>query len=623
MDRRRFLVASGVGSATLMSGCVTTQGAMQGPGLGDILQGIAGAVGGAAGRNASGGRARLGYEGNMQAAAAYAQFYEAMAQSGDPSRISLPGANLQTHVAALQRHLDALPPTLSDRQMADLWPQLSPLVERLSRTRTATPSVPGTPSTPGTRPAAARLSGVFPSQSDWNLDRDWYFSNEPRVVRTPRYQDILHMPRIKLMPGQTARMLLRGHCADKTLPAFGSGHLLTLRPASQFLANDRWGRLQMAVLDHLAAHPQALSWADQQLLLWGLQGKEANGSPYYLQALLQRPDLLQILEQASPGALAQIRQAQMMDELQKHLQQMLRQNLPPEVARFMGNANIVGLLSDPSQAGAFIEQELARMAQAAPAPASQNIRPEAAYTTLAPGVHAHAIGSGRLNATVTMTNMSDQPFEFAPSQWVAESKTNTQRGMFINVALARVWDHAKAGHQTWDEIDTAASLVSVSQRMGRLALGAAGLRPGTPGFDRLAQAMRFIHQRHLEPLLRNPLARQAIDFVPILGNIKSAFDVLDASAAPHERILALYGTIPGAGTLVKIAGGAGRAAQAARWALNSSGGRFAVSLGERTEVLRQLNDVAKLAEEHLSQADSSLWAETHAAMAPLLRPVLR
>jgi len=412
------------------------------------------------------------------------------------------------------------------------------------------------------------------------------------LVAVPRLQDT---SRLTIRPGQTARVVMVGHCADKTLPAFINNHLLTLRPAAQFLANDRWGGMQMSLLRYFAANPGLVRPSDQQLMLWGLQGKEKNGSPFYFQALLRRNDLLQVLEQAHPGAMAEIQRAQAMDEVNRHLQQLVQQAMPPEVRQLLGDANIIQILADPQQAPRLIEQELERAARMQPVhnPSAPPIGPEAAFSTLAPNVHAHAIGSGRLTATATITNMGHEPFMFVPAEYVAETQTEHQRGMFTGFSRAQVFDHPV--FVAWGHVETAQSLYSLASRVASKGMGGRGMRAGNPVFDRFSRATRRLHRSQLGALINNPAARSIARYAPLLGNVKSAFDIFDPSLSASDRLLAAIGTIPGAGNIAKLASGGGRAIpRIARWAMDNRGARILPTLSERTEVLGEIKDLQDL-----------------------------
>ena len=327
MDRRFFLKISGAGTTGMLGGCVTTQGdsPLTQIGGGNILQGL-GTLLGATPNNTS--RNRQGYEVNQPAYAAYGRLYEEMQASQNPLAVQIPGAAEahEARTAVALSFLDTLPDMLSDVQMAQVWRQIAPFIEPLNQpARQQTTQV-----TPNAGPRPIKIGSM--------MNRG-QFTTQQQVGS------------VTVLPGQTMQAVLRGHCADKTLPAFVSGQPLTLRPADQFVAGDRWGQMQLALLDYFAANPQAVRPADQQFLLWGLQGKDANGSPYYTQALMRRPDLLEVLERAAPGGLAEMQRAQATEELTKHLQQILQRNLPPEVRQLMGNASLIQVLSNPADAG--------------------------------------------------------------------------------------------------------------------------------------------------------------------------------------------------------------------------------------------------------------------------------
>ena len=562
MDRRGFLSAAGAGASTLLTGCVTTQGdnpLTQISGSG-VLQGLGSLL--QTGPSSSA-RNRLGPEANREAYSAYSAIFTEMRNSPDPLFVRLPGMAqaADARVSAANQFLDSLPETLSDLQLAQTWRQMEPFIASLNRPRSQARGLQPQPAGARRNPAA-------------------------------RFQQYQGVSRITLQPGQTMTAVMRGHCADKTLPAFYTGLPLTMRPAEAFVAGDRWGRMQLALLDYFAANPNTVRFSDQQFMLWGLQGKDVNGSPYYFQALMQRPDLLDVLNRAVPGALGEIQRAQAMDEFNRHLQQMLQRNLPPEVRQLMGNASIIQALANPAEAPRLIEAELERMEQMSRNNPQQQPGPDAAFSTLAPRVFAHSEGVGRLGARVTMTNFSDQPFEFQPSRWVAETRTNHQRGMFTNAETVRVWDHVADGAES---IDTFQSALSLSQRIGQFSLGGAGLRPGNPVFDRFSRSVQRLHRSQFAGLLTNPAARQLLPYIPILGNIKSAFDVFDTSLSAPERVLAAIGTIPGAGNLARLSVNGGRGvANVARWAIDNRGANFLANASQRTEFMREIADVGRI-----------------------------
>ncbi len=626
MDRRTFLIGCSAAGVSTITGCITTQGSgtpseLGGAGsnvLGQVLKGVMGGATDSSGKH----RDRMGYEVNAEAYRAYAPIFEQIQRMRDPSQVHLPavGGSIEQATQALLQEIEKLPETLSDVQMAQLWPRLRTFVHSLTADSAARRQAFWDGYESMHRPLAglmpvSLLAQAIPGTQQGAPRRRRYSD----AAAHPSAQVIKDVARIRIRPGQTARIVMNGYCSDKTLFAFGYGQPLTLRPARDFIGRDRFGHIQMALLKFSAENPGLISKEDMQFMLWALQAKETNGSPYYLQALMQRHDLLQKLDAASPGALAELQQSVMIDDLTQRLAQMLRQNLPPEVRQLLGNPNIVGVLANPQAAPDFIAQELERMApQNAPAHISrQPVRPEAAYSTLAPGVYAHAIGSARLQATVTLTNMSSVDYEFVPHEIVAETKTQNQRGVFDRINRAAIYDHPV--YQSWDRAETIRSVATLTEALTRKGLGAIGFKPGDETYERFSRAMSQLHEGSLFGALRTPTAQTIISAIPILGNIKSAFDLFDPDASPYERVLAAFGMIPGYGNLVRIAGGAGKVAKVAQWALDNKVPRWLAKASDRTEFLRQINDLATL---ELPDG-RELWQASYETLQRLVPPHLK
>lgn len=580
MDRRHFLAASGAGASTLLAGCTVDNPLAQIAGegvlrdLGGVLQSAAvSGLGGTAGAN-NASRERLGPEANQAAFAAYGEVFNQIHRAPNPSTVVLPTAqvSLEQHTRAAIQHIDSLPDVISDTQMARVWDYMGPMVNHLNRPRQPANR---------RRPTDGAQSQVVVAQQQQNTSR------------------------LTIQPGQTARVVMTAHCADKTLPAFNRNHLITLRPAVQFFAGDRWGGMQMSLLRFFAANPGLVRHHDQQLMIWGLQGKEVNGSPFYFQALMRRNDLLQILEQAHPRAIADLQRAQATDEVSLHLQRLLQRNLPPEVRQLIGNHNIVSILSNPQEAPHFIERELVRMANMQPASSRDPAPgPDAAFSRLAAGVYAHTIGSGPLIATSTITNMGGTAFTFTLSEWVAETRTEHQRGMFTGFSRAQFFDHPVM--QAWDQAQTAVNAAAAARRLGMRGLGAASIKFGYPAYDGLILAGRTLRKGKFGILLENPAARVLARYLPIIGNIHGAFEIFNPESTPPERVLAAFGVIPGLGNLIKITGNTKRLSALARWAANTTDGHRVF------DVVQFLGDVDALGDWSDRLPDvGDMWRASH------------
>ncbi len=591
MNRRIFLKSVGALSLSPLSGCLTLRPEQrplfEDTGIaaaGQVLRSLSPTA-----RDAH--RKRLGYEVNEEAWAAYSELYAQIQQALNTARFGeaprLPplrihgqgvSADAAQDVSALLSEINALPETLSDEQMAELWPRIKPYVLAAA----------------SANQAGGSGSGVT--------------KREP-VVLTDSHE-------ILLQPGQTAIIRMKGACADKVLPAFIYQDLLTLRPTKDFIGRDRYGAAQMALLKYAAENPQAIPYHDLQFMLWGLQGKEANGSPYYLEALMRRRDLLDKLDAASPGTSATLRGDIQMSGALQALANALRSKLPPEAQRLLGDSRIVDLLANPQESSRFIQQEIERMA-GVPAPRDNGVEilPKAAYSTLAPGVWAHAIGGGSLIANVTMTNTSGMDFVFRPYEYTAETKSNKQRGLFTTFSYAKIYTHP-----VWQAVETAeaiASTIRLGKALAKKGLGLPGYRPGHPVYDRHAKVVERLH-RALLPVFSGPVAREIAGILPVIGNIKAAFDLFDPEASASDRILAAFGLIPGIGSLVKITGSAGRAAKLAKRIVKSAKDGYLARAREMVEFVNDLENASELLNIRLDERDRDKWEKSFAILKDLV-----
>lgn len=580
VNKKRRLLLGGALS-TVISGCVTTQ-----QGHGSFLGQISSALGNVLDTLPGNARQRLGYEANQEAARIYAPIYETMmnmvAQTKNARAIySVPipvGLVQKTKAEQFLAHVESLPETLSDIQMAKLWPLL---VEAL-----------GLPA----RRTKRRHHAASISLRDAAIHKVEYRRRyEANASQNEQIRVLRNVDSVQILPRQTAVVVMKAYCADKTLPAFGAGDLLTLRHIESFVKDERFGKQQIDLLRFAAKNPGVIRTTDLQFILWALQGYSKNGSPYMTKALMRRPDLLSVLETASPGATAALASAVQTAEFERFFASALESVAAP-LRSLMGTVQTIEALADPQRAGNIIEQEIQRAIALGQTSERGNLSSIAAYSTLRPGVYAHAEGISSLKARATITNISSDPFEFVPYEWVAETKTERQRGNFTHAEYAEVGTHGSALKEDGSEAFAIAK--AGLEKLSEKGFGAPEARPGTQLFDRFGNTMRSIHEwvlREYGELLPGgsialKLAADIAGFVPIIGNIKSAYDFFfDEDLTPHERLMAGLGAIPVAGNIARAAGSADNIGKIVGKIIE--GAQVAAKV---TEPLRAIDDVTTL-----------------------------
>lgn len=214
---------------------------------------------------------------------------------------------------------------------------------------------------------------------------------------------------LAVLPGQVRTFDLSAYCMDSSLGTPKSGETFRLYPASRLLPPEL-----TPLYSSIMANPGRHS-TETQGLVWALRNAYRSGTPVTL-----APDAIQRLETQYPGAAQAIASYNRRTGNAKAVRGLLDAVLP-------GARNLVSQVQalDPRR---MIEDTAAQIANLERIPVAGTIDPDAAYTTLAPGIAAKATSpwGGLSRAQVSVANTTDRPYTFQPQQWVATSPRPSQ-----------------------------------------------------------------------------------------------------------------------------------------------------------------------------------------------------
>lgn len=383
---------------------------------------------------------------------------------------------------------------------------------------------------------------------------------------------------------------MKGFCLDAELPAPGLNDYLRLRPAAEF-AEPRYGGLEMDIMRYAQANPR-VRYNDIQQIIWGIRG--ASQGSYFTQSLAHRRDLQDIIEAARPGAGRMLVQAMRDHEAKKRADENLRRMFPMLRDFEQISESLTGL-ADPRRSSQSIDQYM-RTLNNRQVPGRAQVPPEAAFSTLQPGVYAQAMGAAPLVADVALMNLSDRPFVFNPVEWVAESQLPQQRVAFSSM------DKAVAAPMKTDLGNFAPRemFLDIAKLLAEKALGLSDQDRA----QQLADLLSRINKK-LGGWGVNPTVKQVANALPLVGNVISAYQIFDTSLSREERVLAAFGTIPGYGSLLKVAGSANALGKIAQNVVKHAPGL--AKAVDRTEWLR---DIGGLATIQVTDKDEKLWQAT-------------
>lgn len=167
------------------------------------------------------------------------------------------------------------------------------------------------------------------------------------------------------------------------------------------------------------------------------------------------------------------------------------------------------------------------------------------YSDIGHGVVAHTVGDGPIEAKVEILNTTDKSFDFYPANYAAETQRESQRvalfkpttigGKSLGGAISSRLMEAYVKDATKFFRDKTIERTSSTTGLGKLFIKLLG------------------HE------FKSPIARLALDSVPVIGNSIAAYEAFSGEDAisgekltPAERVLALAATVPGVGTIERL-----------------------------------------------------------------------
>lgn len=378
---------------------------------------------------------------------------------------------------------------------------------------------------------------------------------------------------IAVPPGTRVRARFKGACLDDELPAPSRGESLTVRHSNEYIHPDLQGVYQG--VNRLRGQG-AMSYADYQQIIWAIRNVGADENAY-LDNLNARQHRL--LERAAPRGASQLvsthtrESHDLLGDASKALMGELSKRFQININGESLSAGQLFQQGGPEQAvSTLLEGVLSREA-----PGAVPKRDESSFTVLADTVAIEAHAADRLDPEITMTNAGNDTFYFNPSEYVLESRRETQRVSIPQAGPGSEFDvpfdiipivpneGVNALTQRFLD-DLYLFTVDTTLRSARDWAATAGrirTRVGAlwaPVMDRISLAGEAF--RHLaSSAAGRRAARATLDTMPLIGNAFSLFEAIagyhilerDNPSSMPERGLALIGVIPGANAARSLA----------------------------------------------------------------------
>jgi hypothetical protein len=253
-------------------------------------------------------------------------------------------------------------------------------------------------------------------------------------------------------PGEKISLFVDGFCLDKKLPAAPGGEPFRLEPVTQFISPELLSTYQSVIDQHQAKPvrsgvPSYRADTDTQSLMWALRGmKTGELDRRMLNAMPERQKA--ILRGSDPEAYSKMMADAKVKEVIRGLNDAFEQSVIGQgysALQGMSNGNPEAFLTDPSvmadparldsaMAG-WQERQRANSRNHVPSPYSSP------YTMLQSGVAARAVGTDFLRTGVEVVNMGSEPFVFKPTDYVMNSRSQSQAvapGRWIQTDADRV-----------------------------------------------------------------------------------------------------------------------------------------------------------------------------------------
>lgn len=336
---------------------------------------------------------------------------------------------------------------------------------------------------------------------------------------------------ITIPPGSTASVQVNAFCMDKTLPAPRRDERLQILSAGT-LVPEEVRPLYENLLKYKAGDSSVRFFT--QNLIWGLR-EASEGRSFILQMNgYQR----EFLDAAMPGG-ADLYQSYLDAQAEKRKETERKQEAYKAIAGIVGGLTGIALPPPPGQHGYSPAETESALAQLIKAPVKGEMLPDFDYSMLAPGVAIKTSDASGLASLVRMTisNSTDQPFVFRPTDYVAQASRPTQR-------LAMTGFVPSSTETSQEAMKLAKNIAMDAQRLlsGKNIEG--GWRQNRLDFGKLVQ---------------NPELRMLLMTAPFIGSGIAAYEAYFGTGffdgeqlSKAERMLALASIVPEAGLLAGV-----------------------------------------------------------------------
>ncbi|MDN0082344.1 hypothetical protein QU487_06205 [Crenobacter sp. SG2305] len=381
--------------------------------------------------------------------------------------------------------------------------------------------------------------------------------------------------------GGTMQFSEMGYCMDHELPAPNTGEQFRLTSIDRILPAGLQP-LYHSLMVASQTDPDIRSRA--QGLVWMMRSVVNHSSNAPLNDTTRR-----VLNKLRPNGAAEFEATRATESLLAPLR-----DIAGVVDRLSGNgqmANDVNQLNDIKAVDDMV-RKLATMKVNQPIP-----RDNSHMSMPMPGVAAMTVGSGLLKPTISLINTNDAPVTLDLTRFAAVSSRSVQR-------VALTLPDSVHGTQYPMVVGGDSSFSADSLKKVLDAVAADGMNVFG---DRLAEFSPKIAEK-IRPVwalaARSPAVKGLIETVPFVGNLLAAYELFTGTswASPHtpltpaQRILAGLTTIPGAGTIERLAENS--TVPLVKWALSSSGVK---ALGEFAEIRDLVKDASELATGQVAQ----------------------
>jgi len=372
---------------------------------------------------------------------------------------------------------------------------------------------------------------------------------------------------IAIYPGQSITFEQKGYCLDPDRPAPKGGEQFALRPSKDLIAKPLQG-IYDKLLEKSKTNPRIER--NLQNIVWGLRTAD---SPSTSRADNLSSGELSIIEKAYPGAVKDFVKFRENHKSKVDFQERIIENLGQNVSQsYVNTASTKDLLNTITTAEP-----------------SGSFEQDSAYSTLDDGVVAHTVGTDTLQYRTTIKNVSDKPFYFDATQWVAESPRDVQRVAMLppsdvrrsNFGLDYAEITSEQAKALKEQLVPQANDFLQKKRFKGLYIGDYIDTDKNLAMSTLCQGVKT-----------------GLELAPVTGTILSAVEAVTGrdwitgeQMGTADRLLSCMGVIPGVKAVQKIIGVA-KLPKIAGWAVKNAKVSSMVNFADRTKGGQALVDWA-------------------------------